>query len=156
MNKNIKILSLISIISVIALLTMSCKSNEEPKDIGNYPPKDGEYYSQYNTANKTPLVTVSNNNGICNIKGKIMTLGTTPTVRYEFNIYVENWTKHKDGNGAGANSGDNKITGEDNYYVHVGWQQEDDGRYSLSIIFNEKSDPNGYSDIQDMFYLIVK
>lgn len=153
MNKNIKILSLISIISVIALLTMSCKSNEEPKDIGNYPPKDGEYYSQYNTANKTPLVTVSNNNGICNIKGKIEIGNTT---KHEFNIYVENWTKHKDGNGAGANSGDNKITGEDNYYVHVGWQQEDDGRYSLTIVFNEKSDPNGFADIQDMFYLIEK
>lgn len=154
MNKNIKILSLISIISVIALLTMSCKSNEEPKDIGNYPPKDGQYHSQSAADNnKTPLVTVSNNNGVCNIKGMIK-FGNT--IKHEFNIYVENWTKHKDANGAGANSGDNKITGEDNYYVHVSWKQEDDGRYSLSIVFNEKSDPNGLSDIQDVFYLIVK
>lgn len=134
---------------------MSCKSNEEPKDIGNYPPKDGEYY-QYNDANKKPLVTVSNNSGICNIKGKIMTLGSNPTVAYEFNIYVENWTKHKDANGAGANSGDNKITGEDNYYVKVSWKQEDDGRYLLTILFNEKSDPNGVPVFQDNFYLIVK
>ena len=156
MNKNIKILSLISILSIMALLTMSCKSNEdpnEPKDIGNYPPKDGQYHSQFDPGNKEPLVTVSNNNGVCNIKGMIK-IGNT--IKHEFNIYVENWTKHKDANGAGANSGDNKITGEDNYYVHVGWKQEDDGRYSLTIVFNEKSDPNGFADIQDMFYLIEK
>lgn len=151
MNKNIKILSLISIISVIALLTMSCKSNEEPKDIGNYPPKDGEYYSQSDLGNKEPLVTVSNNNGVCNIKGMIK-IGNT--IKHEFNIYVENWTKSE--KGAHADSEDNKITGEDKYYVSVSWKEEDDGRYSLSILFNESSFLNGMPDIQDLFYLIEK
>ena len=91
-SKNKKLFTYIVVGALVMALSISCKSNEEPKDNthSNHPPA-GTYKMVYGSS-LTITATVTVSGGACNIKGTAYKNGdTSGLVNKQYDITITKW-----------------------------------------------------------------
>ena len=95
-SKNKKLFTYMVVGALVMALSISCKSNEEPKETGStstYHPSQGSYTSSYGS--DSAIVTI-NNDGTCTITGKASFTSGSTSEQTDFSITVTKWWYYYD------------------------------------------------------------
>ena len=99
-SKNKKLFTYMVVGALVMALSISCKSNEEPQDIGStisYHPSQGLYTASTNSLYPNANATVTiNNDGTCTITGKASFTSGSTNEQTDFSITVTKWWYYYD------------------------------------------------------------